>query len=122
MYESNEIDVSVVPLEQMDRVMAADSEFAEEYKNTPRNCTYYYGFVTKREAVSDVSVRRALSMAVDRKTLVENILKGGQIPGKYLYQPAQLRFTAGDTDVAPWALTEEQGGLGYAAAVEWPKD
>ena len=118
MYESDEVDMSIVPLEQMDRVMAADSEFADEYRNTPRNCTYYYGFVTKREAVSDVRVRRALSMSVDRKTLVENILKGGQIPANTFTNPLNYGSPAGDTDVAPWALTEEQGGLGYAAAVE----
>ena len=118
MYESDEIDLSVVPLEQMDRVLAADSEFAEEYRNTPRNCTYYYGFITKREAVSDVRVRRALSMTVDRKTLAEQILKGGQIPANTFTNPLNYGSPAGDTDIAPWALTEEQGGLGYAAAVE----
>ena len=121
MYESNEIDMAGVPLEQMDRVTAADSEFASEYRNTPRNCTYYYGFVTQREAVSDARVRRALSMAVDRKTLVVNILKGGQIPANTFTNPLNYGSPAEDTDIAPWALSEEQGGSGYAAAVEMAK-
>lgn len=118
MYESDEIDFSSVPLEQMDRVTAADSEFAAEYRNMPRNCTYFYGFVTKREAVSDVRVRRALSMTVDRETLAEKILKGGQIPANTFTNPLNFGSPAGDPAIAPWALSEERGGLGYTAAVE----
>lgn len=116
LYENSEIDVTGVPLEQMDR--ANSGEFGAEYVNKPTNCTYYYGFVTEREAVSDVRVRRALSMAIDRKTLVEDILKGGEIPANTFTNPLNFGSPAGDPAVAPWALSEEQGGLGYAAAIE----
>lgn len=122
MYENNEIDLAGVPLEQMDRVTAADSEFADEYRNTPRNCTYYYGFVTEKEAVSDVNVRRALSMAVDRKTLVDRILKGGQIPANTFTNPLNYGSPAENPEIAPWALSEEQGGLGYDVAVEMAQE
>lgn len=63
MFENDELDYSSLPLEQMDRALAG--EFGDQYVNAPRNCTYYYGFITKKEAVSDVRVRKALSMAVD---------------------------------------------------------
>jgi len=116
MYENGELDTASVPLEQMDAALAGD--FGDEYVNAPRNCTYYYGFITEREAVSDVNVRRALSMAVDRKTLIDEILKGGQIPANTFTNPLNYGSPAEDTDIAPWALSEKQGGIGYEAAVE----
>ncbi len=116
LYETDELDVAGVPLEMMD--LANAGEFGDDYKVTPRNCTYYYGFVTEKEAVSDVNVRRALSMAVDRQTLADDILKGGQQPANAFTNPLNYGSPGGNADVAPWALPEESGGLGYAAAVE----
>lgn len=116
LYENNELDYSDVPLEMMD--MALAGEFDPDFVITPRNCTYYYGFVTQKEAVSDVNVRRALSMTVDRKTLVEDVLKGGQIPANTFTNPLNFGSPAEDPEVAPWALSEDQGGAGYDAAVE----
>lgn len=123
MYENSELDYASVPLEQMDRVFyAEDSEFADQAVQSPDNCTYYYGFVTEKEAVSDPNVRRALSMAVDRTTLSDAILKGGQIPANAFTNPANFGSAAGDTDVAPWALGEDAGGTGYEAALEMAKE
>jgi len=116
LYETDDLDSVGVPLEQMDR--ANGGEFGDEFVNTPRNCTYYYGFVTEKEAVSDVRVRKALSMAIDRKTLADDILKGGQIPANTFTNPLNFGSPAEDTDIAPWALSPEQGGLGYDAAIE----
>jgi len=116
LYETNELDGSAVPLEMMDLALAG--EFGDDFVIAPRNCTYYYGFVTEKEAVSDVNVRRALSMAVDRQSLSEDVLKGGQIPANTFTNPLNYGSPAEDTDIAPWALSEDQGGLGYAAAVE----
>lgn len=115
LYENNEIDTVAVPLEMMD--LANAGEFGDEYHVDPSNCTYYYGFITEKEAVSDVRVRRALSMAVDRKTLAEDVLKGGQIPANTFTNPLNFGSPAEDSEIAPWALTEEQGGTGYAEAL-----
>lgn len=116
LYENNELDAAGVPLEMMDLALAG--EFDPDFVIAPRNCTYYYGFITEKEAVSDVNVRRALSMAVDRKTLVEDVLKGGQIPANTFTNPLNFGSPAEDPDVAGWALSEDQGGEGYGAAVE----
>ena len=120
MYENNELDYSDIPLEMMDSALSG--EFGDSYVNTPRNCTYYYGFITEKEAVSDVNVRHALSMAVDRETLTENIMKGGEIPANAFTNPLNFGSPAGDPDIAPWALSEEAGGTGYAAALEMAKE
>ena len=117
MYENNELDTARVPLDQIDRVKA-DPVLSEEYINAPSNCTYYYGFVTQNDQVNDVRVRKALSMGIDRPTLIDSVTKGGQIPANTFTNPLNFGHAAEDPDVAPWALTEEKGGTGYAAAVE----
>ena len=120
MFENNELDNSGIPLDMMDRALAGD--FGDQYVNVPRNCTEYYGFVTEKEAVSDVNVRRALSMAVDRSTLVDSILKGGQIEANAFTNPLNYGSPAGNPEVAPWALPEDAGGTGYAAALEMAQE
>jgi len=53
----------------------------------PDLCTYYYGFNTTAPFVDDVRVRRALSFAVDRQSLIDNVLKGGQEPAGWFSRP-----------------------------------
>jgi oligopeptide transport system substrate-binding protein len=44
--------------------------------------TYYYNFNTKKAPFDNAKVRRGLSMAIDRKTIVEKITQGGQTPAE----------------------------------------
>lgn len=46
--------------------------------------TYYYQFNNKEKPFNNAKVRNALSMAIDRKAIVENITKGGQVPAEGL--------------------------------------
>ena len=85
-YEAGSMDVTRVPLADMDRVKA-DPALSEELYIAPSLCTYYYGFNTKAPFVEDVRVRRALSLAVDRESLVENVTKGGQEPAGWFSRP-----------------------------------
>jgi oligopeptide transport system substrate-binding protein len=85
-YEAGNIDASAVPLDDLDRVKA-DPVLSEELVIAPVQCTYYYGFNTLKEHVSDVRVRRALSHAVDRQSLIDNVTKGGQEPAQWFSRP-----------------------------------
>jgi oligopeptide transport system substrate-binding protein len=117
MYEAGELDTEPVPLPDIDRVKA-DPVLSQEFYNAPSACTYYYGFINTKEPLDNVLVRKALSAAIDRQTMVDAITKGGQIPAN-TFAPAMIfGNTAEDPEIAPWALTEEQGGLGYEASVE----
>jgi oligopeptide transport system substrate-binding protein len=40
--------------------------------------TYYYAFNLRRPYLSDVRIRRALALAVDRRAIVDRILRGGE--------------------------------------------
>lgn len=86
LYENNELDSTGVPLGEVDRVKA-DPVLSAEYHNFAVPCTYYYGFTNNKPPMDDVRVRQAFSMAVDKVSLVENVLKGGQIPAGHFAPP-----------------------------------
>ena len=50
-----------------------------EYREVPQLRGYYYGFNINKEPFNDLRVRKALSMAVDRKVFPK-ILRGGHLP------------------------------------------
>ncbi len=86
LYENNELDTTGVPLPEMDRVKA-DPVLSKELRIAPVPCTYYYGFVNTKPPFDDVRVRRAFSAAIDRQGLIDNVLKGGQIPATTFAPP-----------------------------------
>jgi oligopeptide transport system substrate-binding protein len=51
-----------------------------EYYVTPYLGTYYFRFNVTKAPTSDVRVRKALSMAVDRESLTKFVTKAGEIP------------------------------------------
>jgi oligopeptide transport system substrate-binding protein len=79
MYENNELDTAAPPLPEMDRVRA-DPELSQELSVLPLSCTYFYGFINTKYPMTDARVRLAFSQAIDRQSLVDNVLKGGQKP------------------------------------------
>ncbi len=85
-YEAGNMDVSRVPLADMDRAKS-DPVLSKELRIAPQLSSYYYGFNTQANIVSDVRVRRALSMAVDRQSLIDNVTKSGQEPAQWFCRP-----------------------------------
>jgi len=86
MYENNELDSVGVPIAELDRIKA-DPVLAEEYVQAPELCTYYYGFTNNKPPMDDVRVRKAFVQAIDRQALIDNVIKGGQIPATSFAPP-----------------------------------
>jgi oligopeptide transport system substrate-binding protein len=86
LYENNELDTTGVPLPEVDRVLA-DPVLSAEYNNFAVPCTYYYGITNNKPPMDDVRVRTAFSMSVDKVSIVENVMKGGQIPAGHFAPP-----------------------------------
>ncbi|GAB4254154.1 MAG: oligopeptide ABC transporter substrate-binding protein OppA [Thermoleophilia bacterium] len=75
-WENGELDiVRDLPVADMDRLKAMP-----EYTSYPLLGIYYYGFNVEHSPLDDVNVRKALALAIDRQTIVENVTKQGQIP------------------------------------------
>jgi oligopeptide transport system substrate-binding protein len=85
-YEAGNLEVSEAPLPDMDRIKA-DPVLSQELYIAPEACTYYYGFNTAKPPVDNVHMRRALSHAIDRQGLVDNVTKADQTPAQWFCRP-----------------------------------
>lgn len=76
MYEAGEADIDwYLPEMKLPTFVGRP-----DYVMTPQLATYFYWINTQRKPFTDVRVRRALAMAVDRKILTEKYLHGAQLP------------------------------------------
>jgi oligopeptide transport system substrate-binding protein len=55
---------------------------------------YFFRINTTRPQFRDKRVRQALALAIDRKTIVENITRGGQLPAYYFTPPDTVGYTS----------------------------
>ena len=72
------------PVEQ---VAFMREELGDQFRVAPYLGTYYYAVNTTEEKLSDPKIRRALSMAIDRAFLAEDIWGGTMLPGYSLVPP-----------------------------------
>ena len=76
MFETGQIDFATNPPPvEFDWLKKQNKLKIEPYIGT-----YYYLFNTSKPPFNDKKVRRALTLAIDRKSIVENITKAGQRP------------------------------------------
>ncbi|MBV2183430.1 MAG: peptide ABC transporter substrate-binding protein [Rhizobium sp.] len=84
-YEAGELDVTYnFSAEQITRLR---EKYGDEVHVSPALATYYYTFDTRTAPFDDPNVRKALSMAVDRDFLSQEIYAGAQLPAYALVPP-----------------------------------
>ncbi|WP_241665098.1 peptide ABC transporter substrate-binding protein [Peribacillus simplex] len=85
MYQSGELDIAYpLPVDvQGQLVNSGDKEF----KNGAELAVYYYNFNTEVKPFNNAKVRKALSMAIERKEITENVAQGGQKPAYGVIPP-----------------------------------
>ena len=74
-FEAGELDTSGQGLPPVDLPRLKETP---EYSQYPGLGTYYYG--VNVETVPDVKQRRAMALAIDRQTIIDNIAQGDQLP------------------------------------------
>ncbi|MBN1758275.1 MAG: peptide ABC transporter substrate-binding protein [Chitinispirillaceae bacterium] len=82
--------------------------------------TYFYVVNVQRPPMDNPLIRRAMALSIDRKAIVEHILKGGQLPATCFTPPATGGYTADsalrfDTTEARKLLAEAGYGPGGKA-------
>jgi oligopeptide transport system substrate-binding protein len=111
-YEAGTLHAVNPPIEEMDRIKS-DPTLSAELTIGPRDCTYYLGVNQLKSPLGDsVHLRRALSLSIDRQSIVDNVTKGGQEPARWFARPGLI--------AAPTMETHPEAGIGYdpAAAQE----
>jgi oligopeptide transport system substrate-binding protein len=105
-FKAGELDRTEVPAGQFPRLSAENPDVAISF---PRLCNYYYTFNLSDsgpEVFKDIRVRKALSLAVDRKIITEKVLAGGQ-PEAYTFTPAAVAgFAPPTTEMASMSQAE----------------
>lgn len=81
LYESGELDVAgegaaSLPAEQVERIRA-DGALNAELHEGPRASTTYVGFTMTKPPFDNVLVRKAFSAAIDRETMVREVVGSG---------------------------------------------
>ncbi len=106
-YQAGELDRTDVPAGQYPHLK---EQFPAEAISTPYACAYDYIInLTEgkgNEALKDVRVRKALSYAVDRDVIVNNILQGGQTAAYSWTPPAINGYVLPDIDYSHWTQAE----------------
>ena len=106
-FEAGELDRTEVPAGQFPRLK---EQFPDQAVSTPYACSYDYVINLAEgkgnEALKDVRVRKALSYAIDRDVIVNNILQGGQKPAYSWTHWAMNGFTMPVIDYAGFTQAE----------------
>ena len=90
-YLSGEIHVNEkIPQDEIPKLRAEDPNFTAKAQVG----TYYAMFNMDSKEFADVRVRKAFTLAIDRKQIVENVTKGGQIPATG-FIPPNLTYSDG---------------------------
>ena len=85
-YRAGQVDVTMkIPTE---RIETYAREKPAELHRAPLAETRYLSFNTRRPPLNDPRVRKALSLAIDRRRIVNDVLRGGQEPAGQLIPAA----------------------------------
>jgi oligopeptide transport system substrate-binding protein len=104
-YEAGELDrTDTVSVADIPRIQA-DPTLSLEYSSSPQSCTYYAGFSVGVPPMDNVHLRKAMSYAVDRQDIIDNILQGGQTVAPFFSNPTM--------NAAPLVENFPDLGIGY---------
>jgi oligopeptide transport system substrate-binding protein len=130
-YEAGTLDViNQLPTDQFERI-STDTTLSAELRVTPGACTEVWSFHTLKPPFDNVHIRRAFTFAVDRESLVNNVVKGGRIPSRWYTPPGvangptlEANPDLGVSFDAQIAQEELQAGLdelGLSSAADLPE-
>ena len=82
-----------------EQIAAIKERLGDQLHISPYLGTYYYAINTARKPFDDVRIRQALSMAIDREFLADQIFSGSMLPGYSLVPPGISNYV--DEEAAP---------------------
>lgn len=100
-YLAGELEMTgTIPISRLDW---AQENLQQDYRTHPSLAVYYYGLNTTRPPFKDApELRRALSLAVDRRIITEKVTRGGELPAYSWVPPGVSNYTPQKADYAQW--------------------
>ncbi len=92
MFEEGDLDWAGLPFSHIPIDALAALKKMAILHSEPRTALEFYQFNTERPPFSNEKIRRAFSLAINRRKITENILQNGSIPALQIIPPA-LGFT-----------------------------
>jgi len=120
-YEAGELDSNDdMPTEQLADLRA---KFGDQVKIGPYLGTYYYAVKWDKEPWSNAQLRRAISMAIDRDFLAEQVWGNSMIPAYGMVPPGIQGYTPAEADYADMdQLTREDEATKILAELGYGPD
>lgn len=72
--------------------MISQLQTQKDFYTDPYLALYFFMTNTNKKPLNDARVRKALSLAIDRKSIVENVARGGQMPTRDLVPPGTFGY------------------------------
>jgi oligopeptide transport system substrate-binding protein len=94
-YKEGKLDVCDVPADELQAVRA-DPALSQQVRVIPYLATFYLGFNNSKPPFDNKLVRQAFSYALDRRALIDTVLKGEQRPAVSFAGPGVFGSPASD--------------------------
>lgn len=130
MYEKNELDIMGgqvylnLPQTEIPRIKS-DPVLRKELHVSPQFCTEWYGFNVQRAPMDNPLVRKAIAAAIDKQTLIDIVIKGGESPALTFTRPPIFGAVAPEEGVGiPFNPKQAKAWLaeaGYPDGKDFPK-
>ena len=88
MYLTGQLDWDTTPPNTMIPVLKKRNDFV----STPFLASYFYRVNTAKPPLNNPLVRRALNLAIDKLSIVDNVVKGGQTPANSFVPPGMIGY------------------------------
>ena len=88
MYLTGQLDWDTTPPNTMIPILKKRDDFV----STPFLATYFYRVNSAKPPLNHPKVRRALNLAIDKRSIVDNVVKGGQLPASSFVPPGMIGY------------------------------
>jgi oligopeptide transport system substrate-binding protein len=88
MYLTGQLDWDTTPPNTMIPILKTRNDFV----STPFLASYFYRVNTAKPPLNNPLVRRALNLAIDKRSIVDNVVKGGQLPANSFVPPGMVGY------------------------------
>lgn len=89
LFEAGELDWVGAPFSLLPADSLSELKTREQFHSFPTTSLYFYNFNTKKFPLNNIKLRKALTLAIERKELIDHVSQGNEVPALSLL-PKQM--------------------------------